>query len=100
MPALLIWLIRLIGIAYVARRALRGGQRMPDATTVRQRARAGSFQLPEIPFDLAGAGREARSAIGEALHATFALRRREVLVLVVGALILAAIAFPVLASTR
>jgi len=92
MPALLIWIIRLVGFAFVARRAMRGGRRMPNATTVR--GRPGSLQFPELPFDLGGALREARNAMFEAIRATFwSLRGRDMFVLIAaGSIVVAGVA--------
>ena len=102
MPALLIWIIRIVSIALVARRAMRGARdvpRMPPSTTVRA-GRPGSLQLPEVPAEVGATAREVRAALGEAARATFLLHARDILVLVVAGVLVAGVTFAIIASTR
>ena len=95
MPALLRWILRLVGIAMVARRAMRGGRRTERPTP--EPGRAGSLRLPELPIDLGGAAREARAVLRETF---WSLAGREILVLLVSALVVGGTIAVVVASTR
>ena len=87
MPALLIWLIRIVGMAYIARRAMRSARQTRGGTPIRNRGR--SFDLPDYSVETRAVLRETR----EALRSVFwSLAGREVLVLGVAAAVVGAVA--------
>ena len=80
MPALLLWIIRIVGIAFVARRAMRGARQIPRSTT--ERGRPGSLSLPDPHLDIRGALAEVHALLRETF---WSLASRDLLVLGVGA---------------
>ena len=95
MPALLIWLIRIVGMAYITRRAMESARRTRGGTRIRRPA--GSLDLPDLSIEARAVTREVRDTLRSMF---WSLAAREILVLVVAGVVVATVAAVILSSAR